>query len=625
MSFSVQLNTAIARAQQFLLGRQDRTEGFWIGHLASNASITAEYIMLHHYLGRVDPQKEKRAVDYILSRQLPDGSWNIYYDGPGDLSVTAEAYVALKLSGLSIDQPCMVRARDFIGAHGGIERVRVFSKIHLALLGLYPWEKVPHIPPEILFLPKSFPLNIYQMSSWARSCVVPLSVIMARHPCQPASSITIDELYSPEVCEPQRSLDRKLNQLLFSMNAFLTGSNGPRPWRRRAIQEAERWILEHQEPSGDWGGIIPAMLYSLLALLTLGYSHDHPVIVKGLESIERFTVKEGDWLWLQSCVSPIWDTAWSLYSLSLSGISRDHPPLAQAAQWLLAKEISSYGDWRVKNRKGRPGGWSFEFHNTFYPDVDDTCVVILALKNVSLPAREEEQKAASLRRAIDWVISMQGKDGGLGAFDKDNNQEILNRLPFADHKAMLDKSCPDLTGRFLEALGALGYPAHYPPARRAILFLQQRQERDGSWYGRWGVNYIYGTWSALVGLNAIGLEPSCPEIQRGAAWLKQVQNPDGGWGETCHSYVDLSLKGQGKSTPSQTAWAILGLIAAGEESGAEVRRGIEFLLRMQKSDGGWEEKEYTGTGFPGHFYLNYQMYRYYFPLLALSKYRSMNP
>lgn len=624
MSFSDELDTAIVRAQQFLLGVQDKAEGFWAGNLESNASITAEYIMLYRYLGSVDERKEKKAVDYILSCQLPNGSWNIYYNGPGDISATVESYVALKLSGLSIDQPNMIKARDFIRAHGGIGRTRVFTKIHLALLGLYPWKKVPHIPPEIIFFPRSFPLNIYQMSSWARSCMVPLSIIMAYHPNRPfAPSITLDELYYAGNMDQEVFLDNQISKLLFYLNAFFTGSNGPRPLRRRAIRAAERWVLEHQEPSGDWGGIIPAMLYSLLSLITLGYQKDDPVIVKAIESIERFTVKEGDRLWLQSCVSPVWDTAWTLYALSLSGIPGRHPSLVKAAQWLLAKEVTSYGDWRIKNKKGKPGGWSFEFYNSFYPDVDDTCVAIWALKDIALSAEEEGWKAATLQRAIDWVISMQGKDGGFGAFDKDNNQEILNKMPFADHQAMLDKSCADLTGRVLETFGSLGYPAQCPPAKKAIRFLKRQQERDGSWYGRWGVNYIYGTWSALSGLRSMGLEPTCPEIQRGAAWLKQVQNPDGGWGETCHSYVDLSLKGKGRSTPSQTAWAILGLIAAGKGKGPEGSKGIEFLLRTQKSHGGWEEKEYTGTGFPGHFYLNYNMYRYYFPLLALSKYKAV--
>lgn len=617
------LDTAIARAQQFLLGIQDQADGFWVGNLESNASITAEYIMLYRYLGMVDEKKERKAVDYILSCQLPDGSWNKYYNGPGDISVTIEAYIALKLSGFPSDPPNMIRARDFIIAHGGIERARVFTKIHLALLGLYPWGKVPNIPPEIIFFPKSFPLNIYQMSSWARSCIVPLSIIMAYHPSLPlARSITIDELYSMGNVDQEVFLDNPISKAFFYLNALFTGSDGPRPLRRRAIRAAERWVLEHQEPSGDWGGIIPAMHYSLLALITLGYKKDDPIIVKALESIERFTVKEGDLLWLQSCVSPVWDTAWTLYALSLSGVPRNHPSLVKAAHWLLAKEVASYGDWRIKNKKGKPGGWSFEFHNTFYPDVDDTCVVIWALKDLPLSAAEEERKNGSIRRGIDWVTGMQGKDGGFGAFDKDNDQEILNKIPFADHKAMLDKSCPDLTGRVLETFGSLGYPERYPPARRAIRYLKKQQERDGSWYGRWGVNYIYGTWSALSGLGSMGLDPTCSEIQRGAAWLKQVQNPDGGWGESCHSYVDSSFKGQGRSTPSQTAWAILGLIAAGEGKGVEAGKGVEFLLRMQKSQGGWEEKEYTGTGFPGHFFLNYNMYRYYFPLLALSKYKS---
>jgi squalene-hopene/tetraprenyl-beta-curcumene cyclase len=626
MNFAEELNKAILKTQRFLLGLQDTNEGFWVGNLESNVSITAEYIMLYRYLDMVDDHRERRAIDYILSQQLPDGSWNIYYGGPGDISLTIEAYVALKLSGLSHDQPSMTRAREFILAQGGLERARVFTKIHLALLGLYPWEKIPHIPPEIIFFPKFFPLNIYQMSSWARSCVVPLSIIMAYHPHhRPIPYLTIDELYSSGKSDQRMQYHKLVDRLFIYLDAFFKGYNRfpLKPLRQKAVQRVERWILEHQEPSGDWGGIIPAMLYSLLALITLGYKKDDPVIAKGIEAIERFTVKEGDMLWLQSCVSPVWDTAWNIYALALSGIPKDHPQLLKAAQWLLAKQVLSYGDWSIKNKRGKPGGWSFEFYNSFYPDIDDTCLVILALKNILLASKEEDGKEAAIQRAINWVISMQGKDGGFGAFDKDNNKEILNKIPFADHKAMLDKSVPDLTGRVLEVLGELGYDAQFPPAKRAIMFLKKQQEKDGSWYGRWGVNYIYGTWSALSGLCSIGLEPTCPEISRAAAWLKQVQNPDGGWGETCHSYVDSSLKGKGKSTPSQSAWAVLGLIAAGEGKGTEVRKGIEFLLKTQQNNGSWEEKEYTGTGFPGHFYLNYHMYKYYFPLLALAKYKAI--
>jgi len=623
------LEQAIRQAQQLLLSRQHQEEGYWVGQLEANVSITAEYLMLYHYLGLIDPQRERRAVDYILSQQLPDGSWPIYYGGPGDLSLTVEAYVALKLAGLAVEHEGMKRARDFIRAQGGVERSRVFTKIHLALLGLYPWEGVPHIPPEIIFLPKNFPLSIYQMASWARSCVVPLSIIMAYHPVyRSRPDLDIDEIRSGERPGDRGgekrgwlSIDRLflyLDRLLKVYNRYhLQGL------RKRAIRAAERWILEHQEESGDWGGIIPAMLYSLLALLTLGYRRDDPVIVRGIEAIERFTVRDGDLLWLQSCVSPVWDTAWNVYVLSQSGIAGDHPCLVRAARWLLARQVLTYGDWSVLNKKARPGGWSFEFYNTFYPDIDDTCVVMLALKEVSLPGVEEGHKEAAIERACAWVLDMQGRDGGFGAFDKDNNKEILNRIPFADHKAMLDKSVPDLTGRVLETLGRLGFGMDHPVAAKAIRFLRRHQEGDGSWYGRWGVNYIYGTWSALAGLKAIGLDRDAPEMRRGAAWLKRVQNADGGWGESCHSYVDPSFKGRGKSTPSQTAWALLGLMAAGEGDSEEVERGIGFLLQTQKGDGGWEEREYTGTGFPGHFYLNYQMYRYYFPLLALAKYRKM--
>jgi squalene-hopene/tetraprenyl-beta-curcumene cyclase len=602
-------------------------EGFWVGELQSNVTITAEYIMFLYFLGCPEPTRLRKAVRHLLRTQLADGGWNIYYGGPSELSATVEAYFALKLAGLSPDEPCMTKAREMILAQGGVEKSRVFTKINLALFGQFSWEGIPSMPVEMMFLPTGFYFNIYEFSSWSRSVIVPLMIIFAKKPAVKLEGFEgIDELY---LAPPDQSaVAVEWSEELVSWRNFFVLADRllkvverrtPPAVRAAAVRRAEQWLLEHQDVTGDWGGIMPAMMNSVLALLSLGYKPTDPVIVKGLEAIERFGIETTDAFWLQSCVSPVWDTAITIIALSESGLDPDHPTLIKAARWLLSKQVLRKGDWAIKNRRGQPGGWSFEFFNDFFPDNDDTSMVLLALHLLHVP--EEETLKEACQRGLAWLLSMQCDDGGWGAFDMNNNKRLLNKIPFADLESLLDPSTSDVTGRVVELLGKLGYPRQHPMLRRALRFLRKEQTEEGAWYGRWGVNYLYGTWAVLKGLRAVGEDFSQEYIQRAIYWLEGCQNPDGGWGETCYSYEDPLAKGQGLSTPSQTAWAVMALIESGQGRAPAVERAVQFLLERQQPDGTWPEEEYTGTGFPKHFYINYHLYRNYFPLMALARYR----
>jgi squalene-hopene/tetraprenyl-beta-curcumene cyclase len=620
------ISEAIDRSRRFFFTTQ-APEGFWVGELQSNVTITAEYIMFQHFLGRPEPTRLRKAVRHILRTQLPEGGWSIYYGGPSELSATVEAYFALKLAGLSPDEPCMRKAREVILAKGGVEKSRVFTKINLALFGQYSWEGIPSMPVEMMFLPTGFYFNIYEFSSWSRSVIVPLMIIFAQKPAVKLEGFQgLDELYAspPE----QRGFAVAWSDELVSWRNFFVLADRllkilerrtPPAVRAAAIRRAERWILEHQDVTGDWGGIMPAMMNSVLALLSLGYKVTDPVIAKGLEAIERFGIETADEFWLQSCVSPVWDTAIAVIALAESGLDPGHPALLKAARWLLSKQVLRKGDWAVKNRRGQPGGWSFEFFNDFFPDNDDTAMVLLALRHVRVP--EEEALKEAYQRGLAWLLSMQCDDGGWGAFDLNNNKRLLNKIPFADLESLLDPSTSDVTGRVMELLGKLGYPRRHPVVRRALRFLRKDQTEEGAWYGRWGVNYIYGTWAVLTGLRALGEDFSHPYIQRAIRWLESCQNPDGGWGESCYSYEDPRTKGRGTSTASQTAWAAMALIESGKAFEPAVERAMRFLVERQQPDGTWLEEEYTGTGFPKHFYINYHLYRNYFPLMALARYR----
>jgi squalene-hopene/tetraprenyl-beta-curcumene cyclase len=621
------LAEAIARGQKYLLAQQD-AEGFWWAELEANVTLTAEYVMLHRILGADRERQVQKAVRYLLREQRSGGGWELYYGDGGELSTSIEAYFALKLAGRGADEEPMQRARAFILARGGLTRARVFTRMHLALFGAYPWEGIPTLPAWFILLPKRFPLNIYEMSSWARSSTVPLLIVCDKKPVYDCS-IYADELFA----EGGRArADIALKNTEGAIGAFfiavdkmlkLAESAELVPFRKRATRAAERWIIERQDAPGDWAGIIPAMLNSLLAFHALGYSRHHPYVKRGLEAIDRFGLEEAEYFHLQPCLSPTWDTALTITALLDSGLAADHPRLKAAARWLLAKQIFRYGDWAIKNRRGKPAGWAFEFDNDYYPDVDDTAAVVMALLGVKLD--EEEGKLEACRAAAAWVMTMQCRAGGWAAFDVDNTQELFNRMPYGDLKGMIDPPTADLTGRVLELLGTwerkLGEKhCTGEQVQRAINFLLSLQERDGAWWGRWGVNYIYGTYLALVGLQSIGFDIERAEVRRAAEWLRRVQNEDGGWGETCATYNHPELRGQGASTPSQTAWALIGLMAAGDYESEAVRRGIEFLLERQNADGSWLEPEFTGTGFPGHFYINYHQYRNQFPLTALGRY-----
>jgi len=619
-SWTRRIERALCKTTEFFLKTQDQ-EGYWWAELESNVSITSEYIMLHELLGISRPEKQAGIATYLLNQQRRDGSWGLYYGDEGNLSTTIEAYFALKLTGKDPASAPMLKAREYILRHGGVEASQVFTKIWLALFGQYDWDKVPSMPVELVLLPSHFYFSIYEFSMWARATVVPLSIVLNIRPkFDLPSDRTISELYLPaREAALQKKFASYTHRLFFLFDRIAKVlERRPIPsLRRRAISAAERWILEHQEASGDWGGIQPPMVYSILALHYLGHPLDHPAIVKGLKAIEDFCMEDEQGRRMQSCLSPVWDTALTALALLDAGLPSDHPALRQTAAWLVRQQILSGGDWQVKNCCP-PGGWAFEFVNTQYPDVDDSAVVLSLLQRLSRNHTNGLEEAK--RRGMDWVLSMQSNSGGWAAFDRNNDMVILNRIPFADQEAMVDPPTADVTGGVLEAMGDFGFDRRHPQAVTGIQFLKTLQEADGPWWGRWGVNYIYGTWRVLAGLAKIGEDPQAPYIQAALTWLKEQQNRDGGWGETCESYKRPELRGQGPSTPSQTAWALLALLAGGEEDSPEVRRGIQYLLNTQKADGTWEELYFTGTGFPRHFFIRYHNYRNVFPLMALGKY-----
>lgn len=619
---SDRLTEAIDRASAYLLTVQNPSGGYWVGELEADSTLTSEYLMLRRFIDKVDPLREKKAIRYLIESQLSDGAWNIFYDGPGDISATVKAYFALKLSGVSSDEPFMAKARQWILAKGGAAEVNVFTRIALALFGQYSWQAIPVMPVELMLLPRWFYFNIFAVSYWSRAVMVPLLIIYAYRPLRQApQSAAIDELF----VQPKESVRLKPSRRWMTWrNLFLLidrllrwyDRHHLRGLRRRAIVRAADWMFARMRGSGGLGAIYPAMANSVVASLLLGRTVNDPIVRKALNGIEELEISDEYRLHLQPCHSPIWDTCLTINTLVEAGFDRDHPALAKAAEWLLGKQIRRGGDWQVRRPNVPPGGWYFQFENEVYPDIDDTAVVLMALGKVILP--DEEWKRREMLRGFRWLLAMQGRDGGWGSFDADNNKLILNNIPFADHGALLDPSTADLTGRALEAMGVLGFDVTYPPAARGIAFLKADQEENGSWYGRWGVNYIYGTWSALAGLRMIHEQMEQSYVRKAAEWLVSVQNEDGGWGESCESYANPSLAGVGPSTPSQTAWAVMGLLHAGEIHHPAVRAGIDHLLRHQQSDGAWEERAFTGTGFPRVFYLRYHMYCKYFPLWALA-------
>ncbi|HEV3088693.1 MAG TPA: squalene--hopene cyclase [Candidatus Elarobacter sp.] len=642
------LDDAIARATDALFQLQ-HPDGYWWAELQSNVSITAEVVLLHHVWGRFEKVPRAAAERYFRGEQREHGGWELAYGDGGELSVTVEAYMALRLLGVSADDPALRRAREFVLARGGITRTRVFTKMHLALIGAYEWDGLPSLPPWLMVLPERGPLSIYDLSSWARGSTVPLILLFDRKPVYgPAPNL--DELYAEGRANARFALPEGIDAFERFFNGVdsalkWTERTGLVPFRERGLKLAERWTVERQEHTGDWGGIIPAMLNAMLALRAIGYDANDPVVVRGWSAIDGFTVTANGAYRVQPCISPVWDTGLAVRALADAGVPRDDPRMVCAATWLLEKQIvARYGDWSVKNRTGKPGGWAFEFENAWYPDVDDTAVVAMALAAVEHP--QPERLRGAIARAADWVATMQCKTGGWGAFDVDNDKAWLNRIPYGDLKAMIDPSTADVSARVLEMV--VRCKLHeFDDARfdRGLRFLLDEQERDGAWFGRWGVNYVYGTSGALAALGPLrrngrderndraekwGDRAVDEAVVRGAVWLKSVQQPDGGWGETTDTYKDPTLRGQGPTTASQTAWALIGLLACVERLPKiahafepAIERGAGYLLRTQRADGNWEEPEFTGTGFPVHFYLNYHQYRLHFPLSALGRYAAL--
>ena len=659
-------------------------DGYWWGELESNPTMEAEYLMLSYFLGRdrhnhPRPERWRKVANYILSKQQHDGSWGQYYEAPGDVSTSVECYFALKLAGYSADSPALVKAREFIQSKGGVPKTRVFTKIWLALFGQWEWSGTPNLPPELILLPSWAPFNIYEFSSWARATIVPMSIILTERPyCPVPDDARIDELYPdgreatdfslsmPEdwVSRGLFTLDRLMNLSrkapVHSIMAPLRGLA-----RRRVIQ----WILDHQEADGAWGGIQPPWVYSLIALHHTGDQQFADALNKGYDGFDSFAIEDEDTCSVQACISPVWDTCLAQVALLESGVSASDPMVHRSTHWLIDNQILAEGDWQVRAKDTPPGGWAFEFHNDKYPDIDDSSEVIIALALADMQGADDERRREAIARGVEWIEGMQSRSGGWAAFDKDNDRWYVTKIPFSDFGETLDPPSADVTAHILEMYGRLGYSRSHPPVERGYQYLRSEQEDDGPWFGRWGVNYIYGAGAVLPAMEAIGEDMTQPYVRKAVDWLLAAQNEDGGWGECCGSYVDFSLRGVGPSTASQTAWALLALIAAGQaappspgtsEAGPSEAgwkaccKGIQYLLNIQQEDGSWDEPYFTGTGFPGYrigrppanasnskgmgglpqpgdpgyqgldmpagFMINYHLYRNYWPLLALGRF-----
>ncbi len=637
---------AIQRAQANLL-RLQRPDGHWCGELLVDSTLCSDYVAYMHWVAAgpdgepVDAVLQEKCVAHVRRRQLPDGGWNIYEGGSSEINATVKAYFALKLAGHQPTQPYMQEARAAVLRLGGIPRMNTYSKLYLALLGQFPWDHLPTVPPEMILFPRWFFFNIHELSSWSRAMLMPLALINHHRPTRPAApDRALHELY-PAGTEHSDLRPRWQKPRLSWPNFFLACDRMLKklrhlrwkPFRKLALRKCEAWMVERVgEGSDGLAAIFPAMLNSLIALHALGYRADHPLMVKAKRDFEGLFVDDPQDFRIQPCLSPVWDTAITSVALGRSReVSTDatlDDALDRAVKWLEEREVRMKGDWIEKNGVPEPSGWAFEYRNDFYPDTDDTMMVLMAFRICQKDGtRPTPAQAAMHRRALDWLLSFQCRDGGWAAFDKDVTQRWLQDVPFADHNAILDPSCADLTGRVLELLGKLGFSRDDIRIRRAFTFLRKTQENDGSWIGRWGVNYIYGTWQVLRGLAAMGEDMRQPWLVRARDWLESCQNEDGGWGETCASYDNPKLKGQGPSTASQTSWALMGLMAAlppGEHPARKsIRRGIEWLIARQSADGSWPEPETTGTGFPRVFYLKYDMYRNNWPLLTLADYRRL--
>jgi squalene-hopene/tetraprenyl-beta-curcumene cyclase len=622
----------IRRSQEHLFTLQ-KPDGHWVGELIVDTTVMSDVVALMHWMGDVDFDKQSRCVKHLLDRQLPDGGWNIYKGGPSELNATIKAYFSLKLAGFSPDDACMVGAHDTIVRLGGIPKANTYCKLFLAMFGQYPWKYLPIIPVELILLPNWLYFNIYDMSSWSRAMVVPLSILNHFKPVRflpPEKQLHELFPYGTEHSDLSLRFDKKWftwKNFFLSWDRVLKGLDSLpwKPFRSRALKVAEAWILERISPGSDGlGAIFPSMMYTLMVLKTLGYGDENPMMRKAIKDfldLEVYDPVANDFR-MQPCFSPIWDSAITVFALSESGVPKDDPRLQKCAEWIMGREIRDFrGDWKHKNPTKVTSGWAFEYNNKYYPDVDDTFKVLLALGAVTMP--DEKAKKEVMDRALAWAASFQCKNGGFAAFDKDVTKKWLQDVPFADHNAILDPPCSDITSRAIEVFGRMKVSHQHVMVRRALRFVRDTQLPDGSWEGRWGVNYIYGTWLVLRGLRQIDEDMNQDWILRGRQWIESCQNADGGWGESPATYENPKLKGRGESTPSQTAWALMGLIAASDRSTQYIRRGVEYLCRTQNADGSWTEDLITGTGFPKVFYLKYDMYRNNWPLLALSDYSKL--
>jgi squalene-hopene/tetraprenyl-beta-curcumene cyclase len=638
-----QVESSIGKARDFLLALQ-HPDGYWCGELEADAMLEADYIFLHTLLESGDPGRLERACNEMMRYQNDDGSWSIYPGGPGNISLSVKCYFSAKLVGIGPDDPRLAKCREWILAHGGVVACNTFTKMYLCALGQYDYDAVPAIPPEIVLFPKWFYFNIYEISAWSRSILVPLAIMYAKKPYKKIPPEQgLDELFVGGRTNSilRVRIDRKhpfsWRNFFLILDRLMHWSEAVhlRPLRKVAIKRAEKWMLERLEMTDGLGAIYPAMLNAIIALRCLGLSEDDPQVIRARDEFEKLGIEQPatpempvPTFRMTPCMSPVWDTAQAVYALGEAGVPRNDPRMLKAVDWMLAKEVRHKGDWAVKVRSTEPGGWYFEYNNEFYPDTDDTAQVLLALNKVDNPRERYQHQVA--QRALTWEFAMQCSNGGWGSFDKNNTKMIFQYIPFADHNAMLDPPSVDITGRMLEMLASYGYTRSDKRVEKAIKFILKSQEPDGSWFGRWGVNYLYGTFLVLRGLEAIGFDHNEPEVLQAAEWIRMVQNPDGGWGETCGSYDDPDTRGIGVSTPSQTAWAMLGLLAAGDDRSDSVAKGVRWLLERQCADGSWDESMgegptrqgiITGTGFPKVFYLAYTMYRQYFPLLALTTYK----
>jgi squalene-hopene/tetraprenyl-beta-curcumene cyclase len=583
--------------------------GWWVAELESNVTMTAQHIFWHEFLRIADDDTLRRCANELLARQREDGTWPIYWGGESDLAATVESYAALRMAGLSADDPRLAGARSYIEEQGGIGATRVFTRIWLALFGLWPWEEIQVIPPELVLFRPELPLSIYSFGCWARQTMVALAIVMHYRP--------VRHLPEERLCREIDLGPAPRPRTAWNLaDSFLRWYNGQpvQPGRERALAYAERWLIDRQELDGSWGGIQPPWVWSLIALACRGHGLESPYLRRGIDGWRRFLVEDGDRLRPEACQSPVWDTCLAVVALRAAGVPADDPALVKAGDWLLAEEVQARGDWAVRLPGVAPGGWSFEHDNDLYPDIDDAAVVSIALNGLALGR-------PAVDRACRWIGAMQSRGGGWGAFDKDNDADWLYDLPFFDFGAAIDPPSADVTGHALELLAhETGYES---VVREGVEYLVREQEPDGSWFGRWGVNYIYGTGAALPALEAAGLAPGDPVVRRGVAWLESVQNEDGGYGEDCRSYDEAdegrSWRARGESTPSQTAWALLGLVAGGAAPSESAARAALWLVENQREDGDWDEDHFTGTGFPRDFLINYHLYRTYWPVLALGR------